>query len=249
MKTRLQAAQAFTSIAPYYDLLMAPVPYSQWADYIEELFRIHECRPARVLDLATGTGSVALHLALRGYRMTGVDKSRPMLAVARRKAKKVGVRVRWVQQDISHLSLPVRAFDAAVCLYDSLNYITTLRGLKSVFSGIATTLKAGGLFIFDLNTPYALEREMFTQNGQVGPLRYEWKSRYNAKTRLARIRMDFAMGESRFRELHIQRAYSTRQVCDLLESAGLLPLDAYAAYTRLPPGPRTDRTFFVATGA
>jgi ubiquinone/menaquinone biosynthesis C-methylase UbiE len=249
MRRAIRAAQAFTSIAPFYDLLMAPVPYSQWADYVEELFRAQGCKPVRVLDLATGTGSVALHLALRGYRMTGVDKSRPMLAVARRKAKKVGVRVRWVQQDVTRLSLPLRAFDAAVCLYDSLNYVTSIRALKSVFSGVATVLKPGGLFIFDLNTPYALEREMFTQSGQVGPLRYEWKSRYNPKTRLARIRMDFAMGEKKFRELHIQRAYSTRQVCDLLESAGLLPLDAYAAYTRLPPGPRTDRTFFVACPA
>jgi ubiquinone/menaquinone biosynthesis C-methylase UbiE len=246
MRKSIRAAQAFTSIAPYYDLLMAPVPYSQWADYVEELFRAHGCKPARVLDLATGTGSVALHLALRGCRVTGVDKSRPMLAVARRKARKIGVRVRWLQQDMAHLSLPPRTFDAAVCLYDSLNYVTSIRALKSVFSRVATVLMPGGLFIFDLNTPYALEREMFTQSGQVGPLRYEWKSRYNANTRLARIRMDFSIGQKQFRELHIQRAYSTREVCDLLESTGLLPLDAYAAYTRLPLGPRTDRMFFVA---
>lgn len=246
MKARGTAQTSFTSIAPYDDLLMAPVPYEQWADYLEELFRAFDCRATQILDLATGTGSVALQLAARGYQVAAVDRSQPMLAVARRKARTAAVRVRWLRQDLAHLSLPSAAFDAAVCLYDSLNYITQARNLSRTFRGVARALRPGGLFIFDMNTPYALEREMFTQSGQVGPLRYQWTSRFNPKTRLARVHMRFTIGNKEFQELHIQRAYDTPQVAVLLDSAGLALLDIFAAYTRLPPGPSTDRAFFVA---
>ena len=66
---------AFSAVTPYYDSLMAGVPYRFWADYLERLWRKHGQRPRSVLDLACGTGTVSRLLAERGYRVTGVDLS------------------------------------------------------------------------------------------------------------------------------------------------------------------------------
>lgn len=243
----MRTHKAYSKIAPHYDLLMSDMPYETWVDYVEELFRAYDCTPRRVLDLATGTGTVALELARRGYAVTGVDKSAAMLKVARRKARQQGLRVRWVQQDLVHLQLPPASFDASVCLYDSLNYILSARNLQRAFKRIAAALKPGALFIFDLNTVSALERELFTQAGCMrGGLRYHWTSRYNRKTRIARVQMDFECGDERFQEVHLQRAYTTAEICEMLSRAGMPVLDRFAGCTRLPPGRHTDRIYYVA---
>jgi ubiquinone/menaquinone biosynthesis C-methylase UbiE len=118
------SGDAFTNIAPYYDALMSNVPYDMWADYVEEVFEHLRVKPRRILDIATGTGSVALLLAERGYQVTGVDLSEPMVEQARRKAREAGLDITFLQRDAADMDFPPHSFDAALCLYDSFNYIT-----------------------------------------------------------------------------------------------------------------------------
>ena len=70
----------------------------------------------QLLDVGTGTGRGAIALAARGGRVTGVDASAEMLAVARRRAQETGVQVEFVQGDAHGLAYPDRSFDAVVCL-------------------------------------------------------------------------------------------------------------------------------------
>jgi SAM-dependent methyltransferase len=69
-----------------------------------------------VLDVGTGTGRAAIALATRGARVTGVDASVEMLAVAERRAKEAGADVVFVPGDAHALSFPDRSFDGVVCL-------------------------------------------------------------------------------------------------------------------------------------
>ena len=66
----------------------------------------------RILDVGTGTGRGAIALALRGARVTGVDASAEMLAVARRRAAEAQVEVDFVQGDAHGLAYPDQSFDA-----------------------------------------------------------------------------------------------------------------------------------------
>ncbi|HID07771.1 MAG TPA: class I SAM-dependent methyltransferase, partial [Armatimonadetes bacterium] len=98
----LPAHEAFTALAPYYDELMAEVPYSSWVDYILEILRRLKYRFRTVLDLACGTGNVAYEFARRGYSATGVDKSAAMIKEAKRKAQlHPDLKLRFYCQDIS----------------------------------------------------------------------------------------------------------------------------------------------------
>ena len=69
-----------------------------------------------VLDVGTGTGRAAIAMAARGARVTAVDASAEMLAVAVRRAKEAGVSVTFVPGDAHGLSFPDRSFDAVICL-------------------------------------------------------------------------------------------------------------------------------------
>ena len=77
---------AFGPVAPYYEALMAGVPYRFWVEYLERLWALHARKPQEILDLACGTGTVSRLLVPRGYFVTGVDLSEGMLDVARRRA-------------------------------------------------------------------------------------------------------------------------------------------------------------------
>jgi SAM-dependent methyltransferase len=243
------SADAFTQVAPYYDALMGSVPYSMWADYVEEIFEHLRATPRRILDLATGTGAIALLLAQRGYHVTGVDISEAMIERARAKAAAMGLEVEFLRRDAAALDLPAGSFDAAVSLYDSLNYLLDMTRLQCAFDGVARALAPGGLFIFDLNTIYSFEQELFTQQN-LSPgrsVRYVWRSRYDRETRIARVDMEFWTDDgNHFEETHYQRGHSVEEVTDGLEQAGLIVEALYEAYTLLPPGPRSERIFYVA---
>ncbi len=69
-----------------------------------------------VLDVGTGTGRAAIALGRRGARVTGVDASPEMLAVATRRARDAGVDVRFREGDAHALDAGPSEYDYVVCL-------------------------------------------------------------------------------------------------------------------------------------
>jgi SAM-dependent methyltransferase len=230
---------------------MARVPYDFWADYVAELASLagHPIRPGdALLDLATGTGSVALEFAARGCITTGIDASDPMLAQARRKAAEKGLSVTFICRDLADFDLP-SAFDHALCLYDSLNYILEPANIERTFANVRTALKPTGILIFDVNTVRALEEELFTQRSADAPeVAYNWTSKYDPGTRSTRIRMDFRISSTgeEFTIYHHQRAYTDAELRSFLAKAGFRDVVAYDGYRLAPLREESDRAFYVA---
>jgi len=245
---------AFTLIAPYYDELMHNVPYDFWVRYVQELIDRYRLRVKSVLDLACGTGNVAMRLAQMGYDVWGVDISAPMIAEAKRKAQEAGLDVYYEVQDAAQLQLPTQ-FDLVLSLFDSLNYILSPENLQEAFWRVYAHLRSGGAFIFDVNTEYALREGLFDQDnlGSRRRLLYRWKSRYDEETRICTVEMEFCLrneaGEvvQHFVEVHRQRAYGLDELHTMLRNAGFDYARAFHAYTLSPPNATTDRAFFVAT--
>jgi ubiquinone/menaquinone biosynthesis C-methylase UbiE len=70
----------------------------------------------RILDAGTGTGRAALLFARGGARVTAVDASEAMLAIARQRAAEQMVHVRFQVGDVHALDFKERSFEAVVCL-------------------------------------------------------------------------------------------------------------------------------------
>jgi SAM-dependent methyltransferase len=83
-------------------------------DVVSAVSRLLPLSGAAVVDLACGTGSVALAASTAGARVTGVDITPELIALAAEKATASGYTVTWVTADASDTGLPGGAFDAVV---------------------------------------------------------------------------------------------------------------------------------------
>ena len=78
-------SEAYGPLAQVYDLFTQDVDYDALYAYLRSLLASVDARPASVLDLACGTGSMSLRFAADGYRVVGADLSEEMLTVAQDK--------------------------------------------------------------------------------------------------------------------------------------------------------------------
>ncbi len=99
-----------------------------------------------VLELGCGTGAILAGFG-SGLALTGVDLSDEMLEYARRRCPTA----RFIEGDITSFSLGER-FDVIICVFDTLNHVTTFEAWLSTFERVREHLNEGGLFIFDVNT-------------------------------------------------------------------------------------------------
>lgn len=102
---------------------------------------------SRVLDVATGTGFVALLLAELGHKVTGVDASQAMLAHARAKAADGRVAVTFVEGFTDKLPFADASFDAVTARH----FIWTVLEPEKAFAEWRRVLAPGGLVIADIS--------------------------------------------------------------------------------------------------
>ena len=237
--------QSFGPIAPHYDLLMAMVPYRMWAEYLK-LLLVRQGNPTlKLLDVCCGTGTVAEMLTVDSYQVTGFDLSAPMIEAARQKAAKKKLKIDYFVADARDFEIDER-FGAAFSFFDSLNYVADLEGFRDAVLQVAKHLEPGGSFIFDLNTAYAFEKQMFTQSDRRKNtvLHYEWKGDYNPETRIIQVEMDFWKDEESWHETHRQRAHSEDEVRAALADAGFGAVEIFESYTLRKPRRTSDRVHY-----
>jgi glycine/sarcosine N-methyltransferase len=107
---------------------------------------LEEAGARRVLDAACGSGGHALWLARQGYEVTGADGSPVMIALAQQKAAADGLGVPFVVSDLANLQVSA-AYDAVLCLGNSLPHLLTQDDLVAALRGMAGVLRPGGVLV------------------------------------------------------------------------------------------------------
>jgi SAM-dependent methyltransferase len=220
--------------------------------YLDEVLQRHPVSGRSLLDLACGTGTVALSFARQGWEVYGVDGSASMLAQARHKAQETNLLLALSQQDMRSFRLPHRVA-LVTCLYDSLNYMLTLDDLSQVFQRVSEVLLPGGLFLGDMNTQEMIEHDWdnntFFVDGH--DLAVVLQSEYDPQTRIGTVHLvgfeqQADVLYSRFDEEHAEIAYSDSATQAALEGAGLRVEAAYQCFGFAPPDAETRRILWVA---
>ena len=278
----------YTGFAEVYDMFMDNVPYDKWAKYLQKLLKENGAKEGIVCELGCGTGKMTRRLRDMGYDMIGIDISQDMLQIAMEQEtilKKAGTQNdtksdKKKNYEILYLNQDMREFElygtvaAVVSVCDSMNYITEKDDLLQTFKLVRNYLDPGGVFIFDMNTPYYYKKKLGEQticeNRDEGS--FIWENYYDPDTKINEFDMTIyirrnsegqnafktskdkktagktnnAVYYERFEETHFQRAYSIAEVKALLKKAGLKDIKVYKAFTKDDPDSVTERIYFIS---
>ncbi|HEV7845309.1 MAG TPA: bifunctional demethylmenaquinone methyltransferase/2-methoxy-6-polyprenyl-1,4-benzoquinol methylase UbiE [Thermoleophilaceae bacterium] len=142
-----QVRAMFDRIARVYDRMnsvMTAGMHHRWRERAVDLARVGPGSTA--LDVATGTGDLAVELARRGAEVTGMDFAPAMLELARQKAPGL----RFEEGDALALAHPDDSFDAATVGFGARNFADLDRGLREM---TRVTKPGGRVVVLEITTP------------------------------------------------------------------------------------------------
>ena len=143
----------FTEYSRVYDLIYRDKDYPGECDFLEGLFTRYRAQPTRyLLDVAAGTGTHAVLLAQRGYHVVALDYSPEMAAIAESKLSALGSPLPLsIRGGISMTAVPPlgRQFDAVLCLFSSVGYLTEPGQLEEFLESSKRQLADDGILIVD----------------------------------------------------------------------------------------------------
>ncbi len=241
---------AYGALACSYDRLTNDVDYAAVVDFYFEILEREGLKPRTAVDLACGTGSVALLLAQKGLQVIGVDMSEDMLCEAFQKAQGMENAPMFICQALQNLRL-LRGVDLAVCALDSLDYITDPADCQASIHRIYKALNPGGCFIFDVNTPEKLR----AMDGQVfldedDDVYCVWRGEFDEQSNICTYAMDLFQrrGENweRSYEEHREYAYSALQLKGYLKAAGFTSIEVYGDRRLTAPASGEQRIYIKA---
>ena len=242
----------YEAFARYYDELTKNVSYQKRADYFLQLIQKFGSSGPILLDLACGTGSLSVELARRGCDVIGVDASEDMLLQAREKtAEHPEWGVLYLCQPMTQLDL-FGTVDTTICALDSINHLTDPDLVRQTFQKVSLFTAPGGLFLFDVNTPYK-HRDILRNCCYIyefDDLFCAWQNFFEEETCSVTMQLDFFSAQKkhyvREQEYIRERAYSKEALSQWLKEAGFDLLAIYGEDTMEPPKPDCQRWIFVA---
>jgi SAM-dependent methyltransferase len=127
-----------------------------------QIFRRHGIHQGLVIDLGCGSGIWAAELIRAGYDVLGVEQSKAMIRLARKKAP----RAKFIQASFLDVKLP--ACDAITSLGECLCYLFDAKNgpkeLTKLFGRVYEASRPGGLFIFDIAQPGQIQKNSRVRN-------------------------------------------------------------------------------------
>ncbi|TDH27831.1 class I SAM-dependent methyltransferase [Segetibacter sp. 3557_3] len=240
------SSNAFQLYNTYYDLLYQDKDYLKEGQYVYSLIREFSPGARSIVELGSGTGNYSAVFSDLGFKVTGIEKSQPMIDVANAK----GIRdFHSLQGDIAEFNVEEN-FDIATSLFHVISYLTENQQVLSCFRQVSKHLNAGGLFIFDVwYTPAVYS--------QVPETRYKAVENEEVHiTRIARPKINFDANTvdleyrlilqhksnnayEAMEEFHCMRHFSTPEIKMFAELAGLTLLRSEEFLTAKQPGSNT----------
>tara|TARA_R100001143_G_scaffold63515_2_gene71270 strand:- start:66191 stop:66967 length:777 start_codon:yes stop_codon:yes gene_type:complete len=235
----------YSSLADIYDEVMSDVDYETWADYIDEIIITHNPSASQLLELACGTGTIALSLEeLDCYEITATDGSTDMIRVAKEKGASVNSEVHFEVMDFNNINSK-NQFDVVYLIFDSINYLREEELILKLHHDVKKILAPNGIFIYDFTTPRNSRKAVKYLDNDThiigNKYKYQRESSYDAKSQIhtnvfqiEQLKQNGDAGTDLFKEIHQQKIYSQEYIRSIIEKTEFTILEAYDGFQLLP---------------
>jgi SAM-dependent methyltransferase len=205
-------------VAASYDSSTASMPVEPVVDFLAPL------ASGGALELAIGTGRIAVPLAARGVRVAGIDFSPDMVAELRKKTDEIPVAI----GDMSATTVD-GTFSLVYTVFNSINNVTSQDGQVNVFANAAAHLEPGGCFVVEVGVPNTRTLEVFDlSDTHVGVDELDF-----ATQRL--VSHHFSLADGQWRRLSVPfRSVSPAELDLMARLAGLTLRERWAEWGRSP---------------
>ncbi len=241
---------SYSSFAEVYDSLTVNVDYKRRAEYIASILKDFNINDGLLLDLACGTGSLAIEFSKMGYEVIATDASPEMLMQAQEKAYNEEQSIMFLCQRMEQTDLygTVRAI---VCALDSINHLESLEQLNQTFGVLKNFIDDGGIMVFDVNTLYkhqkVLANNTFIYDEK--DVYCVWQNRLFKDERTVNINLDFFIKQGdvyhRFCENFCETAFTDEEITSACQSNGFTVVKRYRDLSCGGPKEDTERIYYV----
>ena len=231
-----------------YPYLFPPERFGEARQEVTGLLELTGFSGKRVLDLCCGPGRHSVELALRGYEVTGVDRSPFLLEKARAAAAEKGAEVEWLLDDMRSFRRP-GAFGLAINLYTSFGYTSSEADDMTVLRNVRESLEPGGSLVMELMGKEVLA-SIFSRVGVAEPedgsrlfMVRDVKDDWSVVSNLWTLVRDGKAMEYSFSH----RIYSAVELRGMLERAGFCNVRLYGGLNGSEYGTKASRLVAMAS--
>lgn len=241
---------SYETFAFIYDEVMDTSLYEKWLAFTK---RHLPAGTKEVLELACGTGALAVELAKDGYQVTALDLSEEMLMIATERALQAEVNIQFVQGNMQDLA-EIGQYELITCYSDSICYMEDDEAVQQVFDEVHQALEEKGTFIFDVHSIYKIDEVFpeYSYHYQTDEFAFLWESYAGENSHSIEHFLTFFVQTQedaevflRKDELHQERTYPLEHYVRMLENAGFTDIQLYADFSDEAPTEKSERWFFV----
>lgn len=242
----------YGNFAHYYDILTGNISYKDRAAYFDMLIKKHGGKKDLLLDLACGTGSLSEEMCRLGYDVIAVDGSEEMLNEALDKKFDSGLNIQYLCQDMTKLDM-FGTIDVTICALDSLNHLPDLDAIKQTINRVSLFCEPGGLFIFDVNTPYK-HKNVLGNNTFIYDMEdvyCVWQNTYTEEDNRVEMWLDFFEKQEngsyeRYDESFSEIAFDDAVIEKIVAGSGMEVVGKYDYDTTEPTKADSEKIVYVA---
>lgn len=189
-----------------------------------------------IIELACGTGRLAIPLAKQGHLVYGVDIDAGMLKYAQRKANAEGLNIHLSVQDCTQLSLPIKS-KFIYMTGNSFQHFLTNESQDALFISVKKHLSLNGEFIFDTRNPILHEllnvdisEESVDLKGEITKVISQEK--YNPLTQILECTSTYISSEKEYKDSIKLRYTYPLELKRLLEQHGFELIHIYGSWKK-----------------
>lgn len=218
----MTSGRLYADLSSWYDRFCDGIDYAEQAAFLHRAVACFcESGGQDYLDLGCGTGVLMAAMGEQGYRVSGLDLSADMLAVAAQRCPQAAL----IHGDMAGLAADA-AYDLVSCLLYSLHYSHPRAAMAETVRRVYRALKPGGVFLFDtvdrdgIQTRDSVSR--LTEGADTFTFRSGW--RYPGQGETMTLHLSIAsegpQGVSCREDRHAMTAIGREELSDMLRDAG-----------------------------